>query len=88
VLGEAASITVCGAFFGLPLGGALYLAGLAVLESYQHFPFAQPSAAFMATAAAALTLGVFVFSMLSAWLPALRLNAVEPGVVMTRGEFD
>lgn len=88
VLGEAASVTVCGAFLGLPLGGVLYLGGLAVLESYQHFPFAQPSAAFMAVTAAALILGVFVFSMLSAWLPALRLNAVEPGVVMTRGEFD
>ncbi|MDR2007162.1 MAG: ABC transporter permease [Acidaminococcales bacterium] len=88
VLGEAATITACGALLGLPLGGILYLGGLAVLESYQHFPFAQPSLAFMAIAAAEFTLGVFVFSMLSAWLPALRLNHVEPGVVMTRGEFD
>ncbi|MDR3348170.1 MAG: hypothetical protein LBO03_00955 [Acidaminococcales bacterium] len=88
VLGEAAAVTACGALLGLPLGGILYLGGLAVLENYQQFPFAQPSAAFMAAAAAALTLGVFAFSMLSAWLPALRLNSVEPGVVMTRGEFD
>jgi putative ABC transport system permease protein len=87
VLGEAAAVAACGALFGLPLGAVLYLGGLAVLESYQHFPFAQPSPAFMAIAAAALMLGVFVFSMLSAWLPALRLNRIEPGVVMIRGDF-
>jgi putative ABC transport system permease protein len=88
VLGEAAAVALGGAFLGLPLGGLLYLGGLAVLESYQHFPYLQPPPSFMAAAAAALTLGVFIFSMLSAWLPALRLNQVEPGVVMTRGEFD
>jgi hypothetical protein len=42
----------------------------------------------MGGSAALITAAVAAAGLLAAGLPAARLNRVEPGVVMTRGEFD
>jgi len=88
VIGEAIVISLTGSLAGLLLGGTLYQAGLAILESYQSFPFIGPSWFFLALLSLSL-IGIYVIlGALAAWFPSYQGRQVDPSTIMTRGEFD
>ncbi len=88
IVGEAVVVALTGSFAGLILGGGLYQGSLALLASYQSFPFVQPSWSFIAAVAIGIILVFTGLGALAAWLPAYRGSRIDPSVVMTRGEFD
>ncbi len=88
VMGEAVAVSLAGSLTGLLLGGILYKGGLAILATYQSFPFIQPQWGFLLATALMLT-GLFSgLGVLAAWLPAYRGSRIDPSTIMTRGEFD
>lgn len=88
VAGEALAVSLGGSLLGLGLGGLLYKGSLALLMSYQAFPFVPPSWSFFLLTAGVLV-GIFTaLGALAAWLPAYNGSKIEPSAVMTRGEFD
>lgn len=88
IVGEAAAVSLTGSIVGLLLGGVLYKGSLQLLESYQSFPFVQPSWSFIAVMALGITALFTGLGALAAWLPAYRGSRIDPSIVMTRGEFD
>jgi putative ABC transport system permease protein len=88
VVGEAVTVALAGSVGGLILGGILYKVSLALLTSYQSFPFIQPEWPFF-TILSFLLAGLFSgLGALAAWLPAYRGSRIDPSTIMTRGEFD
>ncbi len=88
IVGEAVTVAVTGSVTGSFFGGVLYTASLVLLESYQSFPFIQPTWQFF-TLIAVLLAGIFSgLGALAAWLPAYRGSRIDPSTIMTRGEFD
>lgn len=88
IIGEAALVSLSGATIGVLLGGGLYQASLSLLEAYQSFPFISPSWIFIGAVAMGITALFTGLGALAAWLPAYQGSRIDPGVIMTRGEFD
>ncbi len=88
VVGEAVTVALIGSISGIALGGLMYAGGLHILQSYQSFPFIQPSWHFLTAAVFLLVAGFSGLAALAAWLPAYRGSRIDPSTIMTRGEFD
>ena len=88
IAGEAVAVAVTGSLIGLLLGGILYKTSLILLESYQSFPFIQPTWQFLGLTAFSFTVLFTVLGTLAACLPAYRGSRIDPSTIMTRGEFD
>jgi len=88
IVGEAVVVALTGSLAGLLLGGGLYKESLVLLQSYQSFPFVEPTWSFFASVSL-LLIGTFSgLGALAAWLPAYRGSRIDPSTIMTRGEFD
>lgn len=88
IAGEAVTVALTGSVAGLVLGGGLYKASLALLETYQSFPFIPPTWGFLAAVSLLIIILFSGLGALAAWLPAYRGSRIDPSTVMTRGEFD
>ncbi len=88
IVGEAIAVALTGSVAGLLLGGGLYQGSLALLASYQSFPFVHPDWSYIAAVALGIILLFTGLGALAAWLPAYHGSRTDPSVIMTRGEFD
>ncbi len=88
ITGEAVLVTLTGSLAGLLLGGGLYKTALALLATYQAFPFVPPSWSFLVALSLLLCIIFAGLGALAAWLPAYLGSRIDPSTIMTRGEFD
>lgn len=88
IIGEAVAGSALGSAVGILFGGGLYKIVLALLIDQQSFPFSQPSGQFILTLSVLIITSISLLGALAAGLPAYRGSRIEPGTIMTRGEFD
>ncbi|CUH97077.1 hypothetical protein P22_3203 [Propionispora sp. 2/2-37] len=88
VMAEAALLCTLGTVAGLAGGYVLYRWSVNFMAAHQAFPFIYPEPAVTLTIAFILLACWLLLSALAAWFPAYRSGRIEPGLIMTRGEFD
>lgn len=88
VMAEAALLCTLGTVTGLAGGYVLYRWSVNFMAAHQAFPFIYPEPAVVFTMAFILLVCWLLIGALAAWFPAYRSGRIEPGPIMTRGEFD